>query len=75
MTFYMISDGLIQQTGGEKGLLFDRERFMEYKGDEDQLDDVTALGFAVPAIRKDEPETQGGDFKRSFFGSDGTRPP
>lgn len=74
--FYLISDGLTHQTGGDKGLPFGWERFLEflrensgspfdvqralleqrfmdYKGDESQLDDVTVLGFAVPEIMKD----------------------
>jgi hypothetical protein len=27
--------------------------FMDYKGDESQLDDVTVLGFAVPEVWKE----------------------
>ena len=76
MKFYMVSDGLIEQTGGNKGLHFgvDRfmqflkensgksfavqqvlleQRFMEYKRDESQLDDITVLGFSVPENKKE----------------------
>jgi serine phosphatase RsbU (regulator of sigma subunit) len=76
MTFYMVTDGLLQQTGGEKGFPFGRQRFMqflgencgqpfetqrellaqrfmEYKNNEPQLDDVTVLGFAVPKTGKE----------------------
>ncbi|MFH1113476.1 MAG: DUF3365 domain-containing protein [Pseudomonadota bacterium] len=75
MNFYMISDGLTHQTGGDKGLPFGWERlmeflkenggksfevqqalleqrFMDYRGDESPLDDVTVLGFTVTEPRK-----------------------
>jgi len=68
--FYLFTDGLIHQNGGDKGLPFGPGRvirfikesigrtfeeqqtlleqlFMEYKGSQPQLDDITVLGFSA----------------------------